>query len=274
MKLTAEQVAHHRRQEEAERAGRAAQWAYDTRPEAVAEALTLLNAVAAGLRRADMKRPCDDGPWLEACRAIEAISKPESRYDRYLSPVMRFAERFVQYPWTEPRADMIDYAIRFIEVDAMFFRSGYTKRHMANHLRHVVLTEGDVARLEAAFRARVTQGAGLEEFRAYARLAAKLVSEGRMPEFEAWVRETARGAVLNTRNVDPADFYRVLLFNPHLEERQRERVLRGKYGVVWPELTELVPMRGVAKDEAQKIKRNAYRFESATERRLLSMRKK
>lgn len=273
MTWNAEQVAHHKSQEEAERAGFEAQWAYDTRPEAVAAALSLLNAVAAGVRRGDMKRPCDDGPWIEACRAIGVISKPESWHDRYLSPVMRFAERFVQNPWTEPRPDMIDYAIRFIEVDAMFCRSGYSKRRMANHLRQVALSDVDVARLEAAFRVRIVEGAGLEEFRAYTRLAAKLVVEGRMPGFEAWVRDQARGTVLSYDEVNE-DFHRLILLNPHLTEPQRVRVLQGKYGVVWPEVTELVPMRGVAKDEGQKIKRNAYRFESAIARRRLGCSKK
>lgn len=105
------------------------------------------------------------------------------RADRF-PELMWVTEAVMRPSWPPQHRHLIDFALTFIEADVILFRSGYAKRHLAKRLQQVDLTDNDVARLSGVFQTRVNEGVGLEEFRAYAKLAAHLVCAGRLPGFE------------------------------------------------------------------------------------------
>ena len=72
----------------------------------------------------------------------------------------------------------IEMAVRFLEADPWFFRSGYIKEELLRMLRRVELSEQQQERLRAVVLDRIRSGSG-REFRQYCRLARHLVN----PEF-------------------------------------------------------------------------------------------
>jgi hypothetical protein len=76
-----------------------------------------------------------------------------------------------------PKCDLntIESAVRFLEVDPWFFRSGYIKADLLRHLRRVPLTEDQKLRLQKVVIARVL-GEDRREFKYYCRLA-RLISD-------------------------------------------------------------------------------------------------
>lgn len=67
----------------------------------------------------------------------------------------------------------IEMAVRFLETNPWFFRSGYIKEELLRLLGQVELSNDQQARLRSVILARIDSGAG-REFRRYARLARRL----------------------------------------------------------------------------------------------------
>ena len=153
---------------------------------------------------------------------------------------MDFAEDIAQPGWPEPRSALIDFALTFLEADVMLFRSGYAKRHLARRLGQAPLTAADVARIEAVLRRATAGGAGLEEFRAYADLAARLVAEARLPGFEDWLVGRAEGAILTADRCDGRESRDIRRLAPLSEADLAGWQRLGGPGVVWPGLDRLV----------------------------------
>ena len=75
----------------------------------------------------------------------------------------------------------VEMAVRYLEADPWFFRSGYIKEQLMRELRKVSLTEDQGDRLRQVIMDRIKTGGG-REFRRYCRLAkdlstAKFVAE-------------------------------------------------------------------------------------------------
>ena len=69
----------------------------------------------------------------------------------------------------------VEMAVRFLEVDPWFFRSGYIKEEILLALRKVTLTDDQRERLREVIMDRINKGSG-REFRRYCRLAKNLVN--------------------------------------------------------------------------------------------------
>lgn len=99
--------------------------------------------------------------WKQACltfhASFNALAFPGG-LDRAMSLL----------PKNDP--SIIEEAIRFLEVDPFFFRSGYIKSDLIKHLRHVSLNNDQKKRLQKVILARVYEKTR-REFRWYCRLA-------------------------------------------------------------------------------------------------------
>jgi len=89
--------------------------------------------------------------------------------------------------------DTIESAIRYLEVDPWFFRSGYIKADLLRDLRHAPLKEEQRIRLQKVILARI-QGEDRREFRHYGRLARVICD----PDFEQAVTELAVASTEST----------------------------------------------------------------------------
>lgn len=160
----------------------------------------------------------------------------------------------------------------------MLFCSGYTKRHLARRLQQSALTDDEVTRIEANLRRAVNDGAGLEEFRAYAKLAAHLVTAERLPAFADWLAERAQGAILTLDKAGGAEWQEMFWANSRLTDPDKARLSRvnwfgpSKFGTPWPELDRVVPAgKSLQTDRANKVRRNAYLMLCAVRRRRVAM---
>jgi hypothetical protein len=81
----------------------------------------------------------------------------------------------------------IETAVTFLEVDPMFFRSGYIKEEILEHLSRNTLNHDQRRRLQQVILARVRETKTRREFRRYCRLA-PTVSD---PSFEAEIAKLA-----------------------------------------------------------------------------------
>lgn len=145
--------------------------------------------VAAMVAPAD--RPCSYRNWTETlneyARARAVIGAPPKYTADLPSRLMSFAEDLAHPDWTDPRPDLVEFALVFLEADVMLFRSGYTKRHLIKRLQKCALIGDQVDRVDGLLRRSITEGAGLEECRAYRRLAAKLVADGDLKDLPRWL---------------------------------------------------------------------------------------
>ncbi len=145
----------------------------------------------------------------------------------------------------------------------MLFRSGYAKRYLARRLQQSPLRDADVVRIETVLRRAVLEGTGLEEYRAYAKLAAHLVESGRLPDFEDWLEGLAEGAILTLDRADGEGWRDIFIENENLSEQDKARLGRvnwfgpSKWGTRWPWLDEVVRAGKRLRDKDERVRRNA-----------------
>lgn len=102
--------------------------------------------------------------WIEACRSFHASFDPlafPGGLDRELT-LLKTGDQ-----------EAVEMAIRFLEADPWFFRSGYIKEELLRRLCHADLANAQKDRLRVVIFARIDNGAG-REFRKYAQLARTL----------------------------------------------------------------------------------------------------
>jgi hypothetical protein len=104
--------------------------------------------------------------WQEACRAFHACM---ARAYELATPEALQQIRAGAQPWRES-------ALRFLEADPWFFRSGYMKGRIARALKHVAFTPAEVERVTAIVLAAVN-GKDRQEFKEYCRLAKRVPNE-------------------------------------------------------------------------------------------------
>jgi hypothetical protein len=111
----------------------------------------------------------------------EATHRFNSRYDLLAFPggLERQEERLKQ---NHPEA--IELAVRFLEADPWFFRSGYIKEDFIQVLKKASLSDDQCSRLRSALLAKIDSGGG-REFREYCKLARALQTDEFREELEA-----------------------------------------------------------------------------------------
>lgn len=227
------------------------------------------------------KRPCSYAPWEEAlvaCAQSRDFKNLDNREAPYVSiDLMRLAADIAQPGWPAPRADLIAFALAFLEADVMLFRSGYTKRHLIRRLQQSPLTDDQMKRVDVLLRRVVTAGAGLEEFRAYCKMAAHLAVNGHGGDLTDWLAEQANDAILTARWWG-AENYAAFTRNPALSDHELRKLHQFRlwsgyrWGLAYPELTQIVPAGKHLKEPQNQIKINAYLMLRAIKRRQVSER--
>ena len=236
-------------------------------PEVVAHWTEVLNRAAP--RAAPGKSPCDYAPWVkalsEAQGRVASRDVDEDRYAHwnYHNDFRRVMEDIALPAWPEARADLIEFALRFLEADVMLFRSGYAKRHLIQRLKQAPLSDAGIARIKPMLRRAVTKGAGLEEYRAWCKLAAHLVAEGHLPDLPGWLLPQARGTYLNYGMADGTlarQFWKADLSDSDMKRLVGGVFRPSRYAVVWPDFSQVVEIGGAYGSDEQRVKRNAWRM--------------
>lgn|GEM_PF-2175404 len=101
--------------------------------------------------------------------------------------------------------DLVAYwtnVIRIVHPTVPAAKRPCAKRHLIKRLQQSPLSADHAARLGRLLRRAVLGGAGMQEFRAYRRLAGPLVLIGALPDLPGWLEEKAQGAILIASNAD------------------------------------------------------------------------
>jgi hypothetical protein len=136
--------------------------ALHNRIEAEAERVRSLHEAVHSTYRARKASPAAMEAWRKAC----------DRFRRYQSPVIGQIERIQKEGLAHDRS-LRDFAITFLQVDPMYFRSGYVKAELLHRLKSIQLDRDEAARL-AGVLVDAIQRRGQREFLSYCRLAAVL----------------------------------------------------------------------------------------------------
>jgi hypothetical protein len=183
--------------------------------------------------------------------------------------LMGIAQDVAQPGWPEARSDLIEFALAFLEADVMLFRSGYTKRHLIKRLQQSPLSDAEISRVDVLLRRAVLQGTGLEEARAFRRLAARLCVQGYLPDLAEWLREQSHGAIVTFGRLG----YRIL---EGFSEQDQVRLIsrtgnwRPEWGVVYPLMNEVVPAGELLKEPDQQTKSTAFYMLDTIQNRVAS----
>ncbi|MEO0389978.1 MAG: hypothetical protein AAF218_03465 [Pseudomonadota bacterium] len=206
--------------------------------------------------------PCDYEPWSKAIGEVGPRHgfEPETFIS---SRALAFIEDVSMPAWPEPRRDLIEFALVVLEADVMLFRTGYAKRHLIKRLQQAPLTQTDIARLDVMLRRAVTRGTGLEEYRAWCKLAAYFVDEGYLGDLPAWLYPQAKGAFLNYSMADGR--LAGQFANAGLTDVEMRKLVGGvfrspRHAVSWPNLSEILTVDGNFNTPEQRLKRNAWRM--------------
>jgi hypothetical protein len=108
-------------------------------------------------------RKKDVGAWKKACAAFHShVSAIDPLIDRV-------------YEASELNDELVEFSVTFLELNPMFFRSGYIKEEMLRKLKRSALSEQQNERLRAVLIDAVNNR-GTREFRRYCRLLPKVSS--------------------------------------------------------------------------------------------------
>lgn len=223
-------------------------------------------------------RPCDYAPWKKAIseaglrNGFKPYPQESSTY--IVSRARNFIEDVSLPAWPEPRRDLIEFALVVLETDVMLFRTGYAKRHLIKRLQHAPLAQKDIARLDAMLRRAVTRGTGLEEYRAWCKLAAYFVDEGYIGDLPAWLFLQAKGAFLNYSMADGRLAQK--FSDAGLSDAEMRKLVGGvfrasSHAVCWPNSSEIIRGGINLNTPEQRIKRNAWRMLDQIIRRVPSL---
>jgi len=218
-------------------------------------------------------RPCDYEPWKKAI--AEVGQRHGFDPDTFISSrALTFIADVSMPAWPEPRRDLIEFALVVLEADVMLFRTGYAKRHLIKRLQQAPLMQTDIARLDVMLRRAVTRGTGLEEYRAWCRLAAHLVDQGYLGDLPAWLYPQAKDALLNYSMADGRLAQK--FSNAGLSDAEMRKLVGGfwrapSHAVSWPNFSEIVKVDGSFNTPEQRVKRNAWRMLDQIIRRVPSL---
>lgn len=190
------------------------------RPEAAAFWIGILDQAEPIARHAPRTSVCDYAPWTTALRRIAGGHSYWTDEPVYEMRLMAFANCVARPDWPSEHDHLIEFTLRFLEADVMQFNSGYTKKLLLKRLKHAAFDGVQMKRVHALLKRAVTDGTGLEEFREFCRLAARVMTDN----LRAWLEAESKGVVVSIDdNYGPGSFY--------WHEILGEQVLR-KYGTL------------------------------------------
>lgn len=217
--------------------------------------------------------PCDYEPWRKAIGEVGPRHGFEP--DTFISSrALTFIADVSMPAWPEPRRDLIEFALVVLEADVMLFRTGYAKRHLIKRLQQAPLKQTDIARLDVMLRRAVTCGTGLEEYRAWCKLAAYFVDEGYLGDLPTWLYPQAKGAFLNYSMADGRLAQKFC--NAGLSDAEMRKLIGGvfrasSHAVSWPNFSEIIKVDSSFNTPEQRVKRNAWRMLEQIVRRVPSL---
>lgn len=241
-------------------------------PEAVARWTALIKAVKPKVARG--KRACDPEPWGRALREYSRvppfIGQETVQSKLMVAEFLSFVADLAQPGWSKsdtfgPRPDMVEFALCYLEADVMLFRSGYKKRHFIRRLQQSPLSGDQISRIDRLIRRAVTEGTGLEENRAYRKLAAHLIVQGLLPGLYLWLEQMAQGAQVRGNDMPTR-------LSMQMSDRLGSETWAGWFGfdssraLVAPALRQLVETERFP-DRETLARRSAFRFLMAIEAR-------
>lgn len=207
-------------------------------------------------------KPCSYWSWMGALHEFSRdppfVGKPPKYVSQTHGGLMAFAEDLAQPRWPDPRADLIEFALLFLEADVMLHGSGYAKRHLIHRLRQSPLSEDHIARINLLLRRAVVNGTGVEEFRAYCRIASHLVAQGELTALPDWLAGLAPGAI--AANEKSNQLINDLFQKDLLSEADYSKLIFGVNGLGQSHsiAPHVLPARQLQKSSYQQIRRNAY----------------
>ena len=212
-------------------------------------------------------RPCDYTPWKRAIGEAGLQhgfkSFPTDSSTDIVSRAAHFIEDASMPAWPESRRDLIEFALVVLEADVMLFRTGYAKRHLIKRLQQAPLTQEDIARLDVLLRRAVQNGTGLEEYRAWCKLAADFVDQGHLSDLPAWLYPQAKGALLNYSMADghlAQQFSDAGLSNADMHKLIGGVLRPPSHAIAWPNFSQITKVHGTFNAPEQQVKRNAWRM--------------
>jgi hypothetical protein len=136
----------------------------------------------------------DKGPeykrkWQEAAKQFQ------DNYDSLAFPGgLTYQEELLR----QNDSEAIEGAIKFLEADPWFYRSGYIKEKFSRLLKRVSLTHEQSVRLRKVLLAKVDTETG-REFRSYCRLARVIETQAFRQELEERLQSLDEGVVLRAK---------------------------------------------------------------------------
>ncbi len=221
-------------------------------PEAASRWTGVLNRAEPLARAETPNRPCDYGPWTAA---LEKVAGKDIEWPA--QALMKFARDVSAPGWPQAHAHVVDFALRFLDADVMLFNSGYVKRHMLIRVRQAKLTEAQAERARRILERAVVDGAGLEEFREFCRLAARVWTEA----FGVRLAALSQGAMLTLDHIDAGEWAGTVA---RFDEATLRKLMRTDWScrAVWafpatfePRLTKTVDLPPI-----NRVKVNAWRM--------------
>lgn len=127
--------------------------------------------------------------WSRACHALHT-------HVSALEPHLRQALEDAQYS----NAQQIEFVVCFLEVDPLFFRSGYLKEALLTRIKRSELSAHITRRLRAVLVDAVRRR-GSREFKYYCRLAARIADDGLRTQLAIFAAEGTSACASRARRM-------------------------------------------------------------------------
>lgn len=226
------------------------------RPEAAAFWVDILDQAEPIARHAPRTSVCDYAPWTTALRQIASGHAYWTDEPVYEMRLMAFAKCVARADWPSEHDHLIEFTLKFLEADVMKFSSGYTKKLLLKRLKHAAFDGVQLKRVHALLKRAVTDGTGLEEYREFCRLAARVMTD----DLHEWLEKTAAGVLVAIDDrYGPGSFY----WYEKLGDEIFKKYGTLLYGRAWV-LVEVEPPHSLVKiddvPEHNDVKLNAWRM--------------
>ena len=119
----------------------------------------VMNRLQRDVHSTFLKRGKDRESWSKACE----------KFHSYVSPIDHAIDEIYESPALNNK-QTLEFVLTFLEIDPMFFRSGYVKEDMIQRLKRTNLTQEQLTRVNSILTDAV-ENRGHREFKRYCRLA-------------------------------------------------------------------------------------------------------